>query len=201
MNNKIGASASSSGFSLAELLSALVIFAVISTFSIPKVLNAQKNEHYSAVLKENIALLSELVYRGTVLGELPQGSETKMGYFSSRINALKICSVNANKEACWSHASATRGIETQKDEGAMIMHNGSVIAGFHPTALVNNGFPADHIAIDINGAQGPNREGEDQISLTVCWGVIEDVCARAGVVTARVGETESESFYNRTFSN
>lgn len=40
------------GFTLAELLIALAILGVITTFSIPKILNAQQNQQFNAVAKE-----------------------------------------------------------------------------------------------------------------------------------------------------
>lgn len=58
-------SALKAGFSLAELLLAMLILAVIATFSIPKVLHAQSNNAWNAAAKEAAAALSEayMMYR------------------------------------------------------------------------------------------------------------------------------------------
>jgi prepilin-type N-terminal cleavage/methylation domain-containing protein len=46
-------------FTLAELLIALTILGVISTFTIPKVLNSQQNQQFNAGGKETAAMISE----------------------------------------------------------------------------------------------------------------------------------------------
>lgn len=46
------------GFTLAELLIALAILGIIAVFSIPKVLQAQRDEKYNAAAKEAIAMVS-----------------------------------------------------------------------------------------------------------------------------------------------
>src|SRR5262249_44303219 len=46
------------GFTLAELLIALVILGVIATFTIPKVLVAQQDQKYDAIAKETAAMIS-----------------------------------------------------------------------------------------------------------------------------------------------
>ena len=72
---------SRSGFTLAELLIALTILGVIATFTIPKILVAQKNSQYIASTKEAISMLSAayeahqlkgLVTSSTTLGDLTQ---------------------------------------------------------------------------------------------------------------------------------
>ena len=45
------------GFTLAELLIALVILGIMATFTIPKVLQSQTNEKRIAISKETIALV------------------------------------------------------------------------------------------------------------------------------------------------
>jgi prepilin-type N-terminal cleavage/methylation domain-containing protein len=46
------------GFTLAELLIALVILGVIATFTIPKILSSQRDGRYNAAAKETIATIS-----------------------------------------------------------------------------------------------------------------------------------------------
>jgi prepilin-type N-terminal cleavage/methylation domain-containing protein len=45
----------SAGFTLAEVLIALALLGVVATFSIPKIMQAQTNNHYNAVAKEAMA--------------------------------------------------------------------------------------------------------------------------------------------------
>jgi prepilin-type N-terminal cleavage/methylation domain-containing protein len=54
---------SKKGFSLTELLIALMIIAEIATFTIPKVLVSQQNQRNRAIAKEGIATISEAYQR------------------------------------------------------------------------------------------------------------------------------------------
>ena len=47
-----------SGFTLAELLIALLILGEISTFTIPKIIYSQQNQKYNAIAKESAAMIS-----------------------------------------------------------------------------------------------------------------------------------------------
>ena len=47
------------GFTLAELLIALLVLGVIATFTIPKVLNTQQSSKYNSIAKEAAGMMSE----------------------------------------------------------------------------------------------------------------------------------------------
>ena len=117
------------GFSLTELLMALMILSVISTFTIPKVISSQANAKKKAVFKEAIATLNEIFYLGNLKGEI---TNPLNDYIWTKLNAVRFCSTDSVTEGCWAHSrpASCSGAE----EGA-VLHNGLVIAGMGP----NNG--------------------------------------------------------------
>ena len=87
------------GFTLAELLIALLIIAEIATFTIPKVLTSQYDARRKAVFKEVIGMVNAVQYQGWQMGEITV-AESK-SYFFSHINAVKVCTSNSSTEGCW----------------------------------------------------------------------------------------------------
>jgi prepilin-type N-terminal cleavage/methylation domain-containing protein len=143
------------GFTLAELLIALMILGEIATFTIPKILSAQTNGRKNAIFKETISTLSALNNQGVTQGQVgPNSGSSSITYFSSNMNAIKICSSNATTQGCWTAAMGA----TEATEGGMILHNGAYITGFNTSSTV-----FDSVVIDWNGPDGANLIGDDQI--------------------------------------
>lgn len=149
------------GFTLAELLIALLILGEIATFTIPKILASQQNGQRKAVFKETLATISEALNTGFMSGELDPATNTST-YFLNKINAVKTCPTNSVTQGCWVNASqGDPGVEN--NEPGLIMHNGAVIIGFN-----NNSDPANGLIVDWNGVSGPNVRGEDQLYVGYC---------------------------------
>lgn len=143
-----------SGFTLAELLIALAILGVIATFTIPKVLTSQNDSKRTAVMKEAVATLNNVLQQGLLEGGV---TDSNLGtYYLNHLNAIKICDTNAKTQGCWSNVATT--FAGQEATPGVVLANGAFICGFDDAS---SGTGADTIAIDWNGADGPNTEGND----------------------------------------
>lgn len=142
-----------SGFTLAELLIALLILGEIATFTIPKVLTASQQQQKIATFKETISTFAGLAYMANL--------QSDTTYFPNKLNAVKVCNSNANTQGCWSHTNnANTG---EGNEPGFVLHNGATVAGF-------NGYTGSNgIIVDWNGPLGPNIRGDDQIYLYICF--------------------------------
>lgn len=80
---------SSPGFTLAELLIALVILGVIATFTIPKILQAQQNQKYNAIAKETIAVV-QAAYNNYKLTNTVDANTRPIDYLPNAINYVAI---------------------------------------------------------------------------------------------------------------
>jgi len=125
---------SSKGFTLVELLTALLILSVIATFTIPKILSSQQNAKRKAILKETYATLSQIHYVHVMEGA--QNEKLAIAYFATRINALKICQNNAQSEGCWTHPINT---PTNLMHGGLILHNGARLVGIENGSAIFDG--------------------------------------------------------------
>lgn len=148
------------GFTLAELLVALLILGEIATFTIPKILNSQQNGQRIAVFKETYSTISELTYRGYLMGSIAAGSNG--GYLRNNMNSVKICPDNSSTQGCWTQP----GDVTEAGEPGLILHNGATISGLNDSP----GGPGNAFLIDWNGPASPNIEGTDQLFLLMCYG-------------------------------
>jgi prepilin-type N-terminal cleavage/methylation domain-containing protein len=149
------------GFTLAELLIALAIIGVITTFTIPKVLQSQADQQKKTVLRETISALSEILTSATRQGDYE--SPKSGNYFLGKLNALKICNTDASAQGCWNNA--VQGANGESAERGVILHNGATIAGFNDTGgSYNNG-----VMIDWNGVKPPNTVGDDQLLVILCF--------------------------------
>ena len=188
------------GFTLAELLISLAILGVIATFTIPKILHGQDDAQRKAVLKESIALFAQIVHEGVISGQLTDPLPSpNMDYFTDKVNAVRICPTDSNTEGCWSHAAPGPNFGTQLGQAGFVLHNGAVVAGIDDT----NGYNFEFFAIDWNGSDGPNQEGDDQIMLSMCWSS-GATCAdgtRRDTVVGRAANPVSVTMYRAIFTN
>ncbi len=142
------------GFTLAELLIALLILGEIATFTIPKILSAQQNGSKKAVIKETIATLNQILYLGVIQGEISDTNPDS--YVLSKINAVKLCLNNVVADGCATQPLPHPAFSAYK--GA-VLHNGALIT------VSNNGYMVgfEEVLIDWNGSAGPNTIDNDQL--------------------------------------
>lgn len=201
------------GFTLAELLLALLILGVIATFTIPKVLTAQHDSQKKAVFRETISALYQVYYQGILenafsgMSVAPAPSSVIVQtWLNSKINAIKICPTDADGEGCFTQPYD--GGPLVDDQGgfllaskANIVHGGSLCYGACQTA---GGISI--LMIDYNGAADPNLMGEDQLVVVFVLydmpvdGSLGELSGRkAG--TAVTMDAESQQLWNEIFSN
>lgn len=178
------------GFTLAELLITLGILGMIATFTIPKVLAAQNSAKTKAILKETVASLNQILYDGMISGELTQG--TYQDYLRNTLNHIKHCD-DAAAEGCWPGSTDTSW-NTANAEG-YILHNGVMLTDVeYPNA------EGDSVVIDVNGTQGPNLAGKDQLVVVLCWKGDSFYGAKAGQVTADSDSAASVQLFQEIFN-
>ena len=125
------------GFTLAELLIALVILGVIATFTIPKVLRSQQSSEWNTKAKEMAAMLSE-AYQVYKTNNTINGS-TGIPDLTSYFNYVSIQNTGSIDYEDATSASCTGNYR------CMTMHNGGKIRynttySFGGTALTNGTY-------------------------------------------------------------
>ncbi len=146
------------GFTLAELLIALAILAIIATFTIPKLLVNQQNQKRNAIFKEVIASLSQLATNANYAGVT---TTTDFRAFTRKnLNYIKLSTASdPYTEGCWSVSGGGFA-------DAYLLPNGAMIDNINgPSGFING----ETIDIDWNGLQGPNTVGIDIINVYACF--------------------------------
>lgn len=128
------------GFTLAELLIALAILAIIATFIIPKMLVSNAEQKKYAVFKEDLGIVSTILYSQHQLGNLQDNTGT-CGLTQPTLAQL---------------FTQTSGY-VKASPNTLYYANGSSIYFF-------TGSFVDFI-VDWNGDALPNTEGDDQIHI------------------------------------
>jgi prepilin-type N-terminal cleavage/methylation domain-containing protein len=153
------------GFTLAELLIALAILGVISTFTIPKLLTASANQKRNAILKECIGVIQETYHRGWIEGVLKDGV-IAAPYILNQVGAIKICDTDADVQGCWPIATHPANIDSwQTTQAGFVLASGCTVAGVDTVGMASGD---DYLILDWNGPTGPNLEGTDQAEVIVC---------------------------------
>ncbi|MEB3286218.1 MAG: type II secretion system protein [Vampirovibrionales bacterium] len=148
------------GFTLAELLIALVILGVIATFTIPKILTAQANAQRESVLKETIAMMSNLVYEGYLTGNITNDNDAS--WMMDKVNAIQLCPNGAVLDGCWTEDDTLLIPSTCP---GFRLASGAVVV----SCMLGGPEGTPRLAIDANGEEGPNAINEDQIELMACF--------------------------------
>ncbi|MGE0200139.1 MAG: type II secretion system protein [Candidatus Melainabacteria bacterium] len=147
------------GFTLAELLIALAILGVIATFTVSKILTVQNSGQRQAVLKETYSAINTILLEARLDGSINYSAPTVYTTLTTRLNAVKLCPTNATTEGCFSH-DTTIPFPVERTEPGFILASGATVAG------INNGSSYEGFAIDYNGPDGPNQDGQDQLYMT-----------------------------------
>jgi prepilin-type N-terminal cleavage/methylation domain-containing protein len=158
------------GFTLAELLIALTVLAVIASFTIPKILTQMAEQEMRANFKETFGALSTILREGTLKGTI----QNQTNYSSALINQLqyvKYCPI------ALSGGCKTADQDSSENEAGFIFHNGVNLWG----VASNSGVKQDTIFLDLNGFTQPNVIGQDTIQLKVCFsGTVHSTCQNGG---------------------
>ncbi len=145
------------GFTLAELQVAMLILAIILTYTIPKVLASQQVSYRKTIFKELYGIFSGVFYEGHLRNQNSISSDSWGTYMQGKVNAIKVCD-DANADGCWTHAAPATG-EGELSKPGFVMHTGATVAG----------LGGDTFLVDWNGDKSPNLEGDDQIVFWVCY--------------------------------
>lgn len=183
----------------------LALLGIIATFTIPKVLSVQQNAQRIAILKETVAMISELVYQGVLTGEL--GSSNTRNFFQQRVNYVSFCSSNASTEGCWDQA-LQGNVSGDVTQPGFRLHNGAVVVGVDNCCNWGGGVMGNSVVIDWNGTDGPNISGDDILQLYLYYGTvpssgvssIEDG-TRPGKVGPRKDRATSITLYEEIYSD
>jgi len=134
------------GFTLTELLIALVILGVIATFTIPKVLQNQQNSKKWALFKEDIAACQQAVSELVDTGQIQQQSH------ACNANSPVVSTTFDNK---FNYLSASGNLTDR----TYSLTNGGTIA-FHQGNLID-------FTIDYDGPNsGTNTFGDDKVTFS-----------------------------------
>jgi prepilin-type N-terminal cleavage/methylation domain-containing protein len=158
------------GFTLAELLIALTVLAVIVGFAIPKVLNQMAEQEMKANFKETFGALSAILREGAVQGTI-QSQQQFRSALIGKFQYVRYCGVSSTS-GCWVTGQVNDDISTS----GFILSNGSMLWGFNSSI----GSSTDHFWIDLNGINPPNQEGNDSIRLRACFTDVDSRCQNGG---------------------
>jgi len=143
-----------SGFTLSELLIALVILGVIATFTIPKVLTSQQDGKYKAMAKETIATVSQAFDVHRLNGNL--SGTTKSKDLMQHMNYVKLdTATTVDRVVGWTDAvcdnNTTWDCYQLHNGGMLFFGNGTSFGGTAPTNGTYFYFDADGVQ---NGPAG-----------------------------------------------
>jgi prepilin-type N-terminal cleavage/methylation domain-containing protein len=164
-------------FTLSEVLIALAILGVISTFTINKLLHDPESNQKKAIFRECYASVSQALQDG--LFNRPQNIDT---YMLNKLSGIKTCPVSVNGQGCYTMVDHSIGTQ----QPGIVMTNGAVIWGFLPTRKIADGAGA--LEIDWNGDKGPNERGKDILVISTCFdpqGTLN--CSTIGGMSERAG--------------
>ncbi len=120
------------GFTLAELLIALAILSIISTFTIPKIMSIQSDARNNAIVKEAAASIEQILMSRRARGLV--APDTKMSDLAADLNYVR------------KDTSASTVVDIPPGYGTTdcatvqycyVLHNGSIVYGYNSAF---NGF-------------------------------------------------------------
>lgn len=125
------------GFTLAELLIALLILGALATFTIPKLLNGQQDSRRKAIFRETITSIAAVYYQGYLTGEMR--CDNLIEYTGAHLNAVRISG------------------------GTLDLATGAQVLSIDNVCTITC---QEDLIVDWNGATGPNVLGDDQLYLS-----------------------------------
>lgn len=188
------------GFSVAELLIALAVLAVIAVFTIPKILSVQSEGQRYHIFKETLTSLNMVIMDARLNGRNTAAHNT-YDIFSVKLDPVKFCPADAEAEGCFASTGP------KKNEPGLVLKNGAHIAGFNADMSGE-----DNINIDWNGAVGPNTVGDDQLMVFILpgnntspgclspidnsnWRIVAGECVGPGIDSYPINQSLLESIF------
>ena len=145
------------GFTLAELLIALLILGVIATFTIPKVLQSNQSNHWNATARETMAAVSEAysVYRfeNTVSASFNGGSLSPYFNYVKRDSSKNIDSQQG--QGLWSCNATNRICLDLHNGGTLFTFSDQTLNNLATTNAIQFWYDPDGIYIGTN--EGPGK--------------------------------------------
>ena len=159
------------GFTLSELLIALAVLGVMATFTIPKLLHNNQAANRKAVFKEVISILAQ-----TTVAAVSEnlGPQDYASYLVNRLNYSQFCDYPAWSTGCWNPTSDAINYMSANPGWGYVLPSGAVL-GLHGvggpgtrtyTPKMDQNY---QVFVDYNGLAGPNKLGEDEILLMMCF--------------------------------
>lgn len=175
--------ASSSGFTLAELLLTMTIIGIIGSYTIPTLLQNLQNAETKVAFKRSFSDLSGVTQRllsdngGSFVGAFvdpgPGTIDDDMrDKYLNHMNSIKKCNDGADPGVCWhlpNYWTYFSGVQVSSDYTIMsrsILNNGSLLS-FSVISADCTGSQGSlnticgTIFIDVNSFRGPNKVGRD----------------------------------------
>ena len=144
------------GFTLAELLIALVILGVIATFTIPKVLVAQQNAQKIAIAKEAASIISS-AYTAYKVNHTPDGNMQATD-LTPYMNYVQL-----QTTGYWFDQDPTSGLPMQGCSNSMCvwLHNGAILYPDIGNFIDTQPNRALHFLLDPDGTYTGNQDSLD----------------------------------------
>ena len=176
------------GFTLAEVLIALVVIGIVSAITIPSLINKTNNEEAVSKLKKTYSTLSQatnqiIAEEGTSkasVGGWADNSEHVYQLYKSRLNNTKEC---GNTTKCFDQIKDVgykrldgKGFDTAWVEGSLtrrlILADGVQITFLHKSDTCefdtySRTNRCVEIGVDVNGAKKPNTWGRDAFRFAI----------------------------------
>jgi len=143
------------GFTLAELLIALVILGVIATFTIPKVLQSQQDTKWKSMAKEVASIISG-AYSAYQL-QNSASSQVKPMDFTPFINYVQLDNTTSSKI---DHVPGQLALDCTAGQPCLLLHNGGSLRLTNQTFGGTAGTNAIRIYFDPDSKYSGSANGE-----------------------------------------
>jgi len=158
-------------FTLAEILIVLGVIGIISTLTIPTLLNNIQDMQYKSAYKKAYSNLYQAFNQAKTDNSLVDtgidpvtfkndgGNNQNTQTIIENFKLVKKC-INTNNNLCWDSSGEKSGISYSADGRPTLYHNAFLdTAGMAWTALE---WELGRIAVDTNGFKKPNQYGKDR---------------------------------------
>lgn len=172
------------GFTLIEILIALVVIGIVAALVTPMLLVYINRHNYRSAFRKEFSVLSGALNKitsenGGSIKDLCNDSSEFRDLFSKRLNTMKVCNQGYSEGCRYSGATGQNGQDDggfswMQDVPAIVLADGAILQ-FYLSA--KDCSDATHgcgmITIDVNGVKRPNREGEDVYMLHIFDNVVK----------------------------